>query len=138
MIRVNYSLTGAKELKGFFRRSPERLGWGLKKAALADIQEVMAESQGEVPVETGTLRDAAFIKQDSRGNITFGYDGKHLRPHGHSIVPTDEYMVAVHERLDVKHAEGKAKFLEDPVNRYQQRLEESLGNRVRKFFDFWR
>ena len=41
-------------------------------------------------------------------------------------------MVAVHERLDVYHPNGKAKFLEDPVNRHTRKGTDSIAAKIRK------
>lgn len=37
------------------------------------------------------------------------------------------YALAQHERLDYKHAEGKAKYLEDNMDAYQPRFEAALA-----------
>ena len=95
------------------------------------VQPIMEESQEEVPVDTGTLRDSNFISQPQReGNqvrVTFGYGGENDLTNPKTGQQASEYMLAVHERLDLNHVVGKAKFLEDPVNRARPNLEAEFG-----------
>ena len=59
---------------------------------------VVKEAQRRCPVDTGYLRDNWILK-NSRGVW--------------SIAFTADYAIYVHERLDVKHDVGEAKFLEN-------------------------
>lgn len=138
VVKVTVEVRGHTELQAKLKRAPERLGWGLKKAALEDIEQVMAQSQEQVPIETGALKGSAYISQDSKGNITFGYGGKNVQTNPITGQLTTEYMAAVHERLDLVHPVGRAKFLERPINNYKRRLKRSLTNRVKQYYNFER
>ena len=135
-ITFSTSKKHTSELSREFTRINKRLPWGLKKVAVEEVKNIMEESLDEVPRGTGALADSAFINQDRKGNITFGYGGKNVRKNTATGRTTDEYMLAVHERLDYKHEQGKAKFLEDPVNRHMATLEKDLANRLKTFFRF--
>ena len=135
-ITFSTSKKHTSKLSREFTRINKRLPWGLKKVALQEVKDIMEESLAEVPRGTGALADSAFINQDRKGNITFGYGGKNVRTNAVTGRATDEYMRAVHERLDYKHEQGKAKFLEDPVNRHIATLEKDLASKLRTFFKF--
>jgi hypothetical protein len=89
-------------------------------------EEVMAMSQEQVPVDTGALRDSAFIDEPvrKRGDVSirmgYGGDASNMNPKTYRLV--SDYVVPVHERLDVVHPVGKAKFLEDPLMEKAQEL----------------
>lgn len=135
-MNIQFRVDGIRELQTKFTRLDTRLGWGLKKVARQEIEKVMEESRQEVPTSTGALRDSAFIKQDYRGNLSFGYGGPNAQINPETGESTEDYMVAVHENLQAIHPHGKAKFLEDPVNRFAQRLEHTLLQRLASFFRF--
>ncbi len=60
---------------------------------------VLIEAQKRCPVDTGYLKSHWMIKRE-RGGVW-------------SIVFTAPYATYVHERLDVRHRVGEAKFLEN-------------------------
>lgn len=69
------------------------------------------QSQMLVPVDTGALRNSAYTRHVGRGfdiTVWVGY--------------TVEYAVYVHERLDVHHPIGQAKFLEEPMQTKQPQM----------------
>lgn len=137
-MKITYS-TSKKHNSALSReltRLGKRLPWGLKKVAMEEAQSIMDESLAEVPKDTNSLASSAYINQDRKGNITFGYGGKNAQTNPVSGSNTEEYMLAVHERLDVHHPNGKAKFLEDPVNRHAAALEQNVANKLKNFFKF--
>lgn len=69
---------------------------------------VMGESKKECPVDTGNLRSSGFVGMPENGEMLL-------------IYPV-EYGLYVHENLEAAHPTGKAKFLEDPVNRNLDKL----------------
>lgn len=99
---------------------------GLKEIA----EEIMNESQAEVPVDTSALKQSAFVEEQSK-NILLGYGGPAdtINPKTHQSA--SEYMYYVHEDLSAHHNTGKAKFLEDPLTRHTQVLENTLANKMR-------
>ena len=126
-------LTGDKELQGNIERTVVHVRREAKKFIAAEAEAIMEESMAEVPVETGALKASAFVEIDHEGNATFGYGGGNIQTNPKSGILTEEYMLSVHERLDVIHPNGKAKFLEDPVRRHEQKMESTLAARLRRY-----
>lgn len=89
-------------------------------------EQIMEESKAQVPKDTEALLDSAYIEvttnRRSIVQVTFGYGGTQdkINPKTQKLAST--YAIYVHERLDLNHPVGKAKFLEDPVNQYTQQL----------------
>lgn len=102
-----------------------RVERGTKKATLQACEEIRDLSLAEVPRETNTLAESFFYEvQGAYRNFTatLGYGGKGDPVNPKTGEHASEYMVAVHEDLQANHPVGKAKFLEDPVNRYKARF----------------
>jgi hypothetical protein len=133
-MKVTYEMTGMKQLQGNIERQKIRIKREATKICLAEANSIMQESLSEVPVDTGALARSAFVEQQANGDVTFGYGKEHTQTNGKTGKPTDEYMLAVHERLDVRHTTGKAKFLEDPINRHKDKLEASFARKLRRAF----
>ncbi len=70
-------------------------------------QHLRSESVKEVPVDTGRLRASATVspvkREGGRFYVEVGYG--------------TDYAIYVHERTELRHRVGKAKFLEDPLKR---------------------
>ena len=75
-------------------------------------EPMMAESNAEAPKDTGYMVSTSYIEQPevSNGQISaeMGYRA--------------DYAIYPHERLELHHPVGKAKFLEDPMNRNAPKL----------------
>ena len=99
---------------------------------LEGANDIIEDSRGEVPVDTGTLRSSTFVDEPSRSeteiSVEFGYGRENDMTNPRTGLLASEYMLAVHERLDVAHTNGKAKFLEDPLNEAIPELQNRLGN----------
>lgn len=107
---------------------------GTKKATKAACEDILKDSLNQVPRETDTLAKSAFYEiQGSYRNFTaiIGYGGNGDPINPKTGVPSSEYMVAVHENLEAIHPVGKAKFLEDPVNSYTDKLPRTFAQSVR-------
>jgi hypothetical protein len=103
------------------------VGRGTKQATIDAARAILNKSLEQVPRDTETLASSAFFSVNRRMDTAettwayeaiIGYGGN-----GDPINPdtgrhASEYMVAVHERLDVRHPVGKAKFLEDPMREF--------------------
>lgn len=96
----------------------------LKGAVMSTFREegeqTMTESKLETPVETGALRASGHVDgphdEGSAVWIELAYGGA-----------AAGYALIVHERTDVHHPVGKAKYLEDPAMRMADRLPRSLN-----------
>lgn len=93
-------------------------------------EQIMEASRAQVPQDTQALLDSAYVESRSYRRsllqVTFGYGGPKdtINPKTGELAST--YAIYVHERMDLTHPVGKAKFLEDPVNDYAQRLPQRL------------
>ena len=75
------------------------------RGLLEEAQDTMDASRGEVPVDTGALRDSGDVGSlnvsGSRAAVEFGYSAS--------------YAVIVHEDMNNHHDDGGPKFLEGPT-----------------------
>ena len=98
-------------------------------------QHVMTQSQIEVPKDTETLMNTAYIEQPKvTGNemsITVGYGGAKDKVNPKSGQMAGEYARLVHETLEWKHPRGKWKYLEDPMRAAKAEFEQVTGTELR-------
>jgi hypothetical protein len=90
-----------------------------KQAFTNELEDLLSVSVEQAPVKTGNLRGSASLEINKAPGVLkarLGYGA--------------EYAIYVHERLEVAHPVGKAKFLEDPVNERRDRLIQNIINRV--------
>jgi len=83
--------------------------------------EVLKEAKKKTPVDTGFLQSSGEVEmQDDKAIVRF----------------TAEYALPVHERVEVSHANGEAKFLEKGVNIVLSRktVEDVLARNIRELF----
>lgn len=93
-------------------------------AAAAVYQEtiqVYTESIKQVPVEYGRLRSSASVLAPKNVDnpecvITYG----------------TEYAIFVHERTDLRHTNGKAKYLSDPVHAASAGWSDRIAQRTKQ------
>lgn len=95
----------------------------VEQALESMAEEIIRESEFEVPVDTGTLKYSSFrgdvIAQEDKLLIHFGYASPQTdRINPETGKPASRYAAEVHEDLSVFHVVGKAKFLEDPTIAY--------------------
>lgn len=90
----------------------------------AEGQAIMAESVRQVPVDTGRLRASAYVSSPRDGasgpEVTLGYG--------------TSYALPVHERTEIPHKVGKAKYLEDPMNAARAGYADRVGARARRMW----
>lgn len=101
------------------------------RAIYMEANKVFAESQMQVPVDTGALRASGMVSrptqtaksvevQISYGGTAAGFDGE------------VGYAAIVHENLGAHHEVGKAKYLEDPVTEAAPEFAERVADSVDK------
>ncbi len=111
------------DMRQFQRRMQvlERQVEGAGRKALRDAAEVvLGEAQQLCPVKTGTLAGSATVDEaasDDR-NVQFGFN--------------TDYAAIVHEREDVAHEQGQAKFLQEAIQRTLPRVNDALGKRIKE------
>lgn len=86
-------------------------GKDLEKAGLDKLELqgdlILAQAKLQCPVDEGPLRDSGKVARDNENKciwVSFGSG------------PSKKYAVKQHERTDLYHDDGKAKYLEDPFN----------------------
>jgi len=108
---------------------------GTKRATKAAAKEIFENSQKQVPKQSATLARSGYYeirgyRRDFEAVIGYGGNGNPINPA--TGERASEYMVAVHEDLEAKHPNGKAKYLEDPVREYQQKFLTRAASIIRK------
>lgn len=113
-------VTGLKDLIRNVEKAKKFERLAVAQAIYLEGQRIMRESVREVPVDTGRLRQSAYIQRPRiQGNpqLMMGYGTK--------------YALPVHERLEARHETGKAKYLEDPINRAKPGYAKRVAERAR-------
>lgn len=79
-------------------------------------EETMTDAKDQTPVQYGVLKNSGHVAQ-------------HATPGDLEVVLAfgTEYAVYVHERLDVRHTNGNAKFLERAVNKTASHLAQDIA-----------
>ena len=94
-------------------------------AVFLEASRVMGVSIREVPVDTGRLRATGFVTPPDVTtrdvSVQLGYG--------------TEYAVPVHERTEVQHRTGKAKYLSDPLNAAQSGAARRIARDTRTLFE---
>ena len=121
-----------KRLDYFCTRFPNQVAAALKQEA----ELTMTESKGEVPVDTGSLRNSGFVDEPKiDGNqisVKIGYGGVATKVNPKTGEVTTTYAVIVHEDTTMNHTVGNAKFLENPIKRRRERLMANINMRVKR------
>ncbi len=124
-MKVSIKLKGVKEVKKKLKEYPFKTLKALGRALYEESQVILGESKKQCPVDTGTLRSTGHVTDPeyarSSVDVQIGYGG-----------PAAPYAIYVHERLDVRHKVGKAKFLEDPVKEALPKLPSVISAKVRE------
>jgi len=89
-----------KKLKSLTQNAPKKFARGM----LAWGEKVMTISRERCPKDTGELSSTGAIETNETKR------GLSMR-----FVYGTEYAVPQHERLDYEHADGEAKYLENPM-----------------------
>lgn len=90
------------------------------------IQMVFEETQTAVPEATGQLRQS--------GKIVTSEDGLHAEISYGEGLP-DGRALAVHERLDLHHPRGGAKYLSNPLSAAAPKVAEVIADGIRQKLD---
>lgn len=112
-----------------------RVAQAAADALYEQAKGIMDKSIEQVPVDTGTLKASAYVERPTVTNtqitIDFGYGGPNDQVNPKSGQRASEYAIFVHERLDVHHTVGKAKYLEDPLNDAIRDMDSKLASKVK-------
>jgi hypothetical protein len=106
-VAFDVQVTGLKEIASAFEKSKGAVRDAMATGVWAVAQNTLTRAKQKVPVDTGALRSSGTVdpatppKAGQLVEITAGFGG-----------PAAPYAIVVHERTDIAHREGEAKFLE--------------------------
>lgn len=111
---------GLNTLQGYIKDGSERAAEAIRNEMTSVVATIFEESQHQVPVRYGYLKGSGVNEKDGENGRVIGYGG-----------PAAGYALHVHEDLSAHHKPPtKAKFLEDPVNKYIGELEGKVADVV--------
>ena len=123
-MEVGLKVEGVAELLANFKKVDKKLGRRVRRGLIRAGLHLQSESQKIVPVDTGNLKASA----DTRAS-GYGWHTEVL------VLYTAAYAVYVHERTELRHAEGKfAKFLERPAREGRNELLRIIAEDMRGVF----
>jgi len=116
-------MKGLSKTLGGMDMSQEKIRKAYSKALTMEAEELMAESQEQVPVDKGFLKNSKFVKTHftaKRGDIriVLGYD--------------IEYATEVHN-TNKNYRHGKWKYLTDPLQSRSSGFYARMAQRIRLF-----
>lgn len=119
---ISMEIIGLKEMLKNLVDAGDRGKKAVGAGLYLEANNIIADSLREVPVDLGALKNSRYatLPNVSGANVTveIGYGGS-----------AKEYAVIIHERTDYKHPEGgKAKYLQDPVNKAASGFAKNVTN----------
>ena len=97
----------------------------LAKAMVRVAEEIVGDAKEDCPVEFGNLKASGHVQMPEKGflglNVQLGFGGPAGGGGSYASAPSNRqdvgYALPVHERTDVHHEVGSAKFLEKAVQK---------------------
>ena len=99
---MSFSVNGLDKVLGNLEKYKKETAQKTKKAVMDCIQNLSTESAEQVPVDTHNLQRSRVAEMTSE------YTGE--------VSYNTPYALKQHENLFYWHTQGKAKYLEDPLN----------------------
>lgn len=134
-MQITCKVTGIQKVARELDLSPAKVRDAAARGLVEHAHRVMELSQTEVPKDTNTLADSGYVGEVLAGrysvSIGIGYGGPNDQTNPKTGQLASQYAGMVHEMIGVPHHNGKAKFLEDPVNQLAPDLLEAVGKHVR-------
>ena len=125
---ATFEIEGIPQLKAALRKAGDRAPKALASAFYIEAEKIMRASREIVPVSSGRLKGSAVVQLPeinmSGVSIEFGYGGA-----------ASTYAAAVHERLDLHHPVGRAKFLEEPTLEAAHGMGQRMAVTIRKYLE---
>ena len=122
---INLRLDGIKEMQRALEQLGPKANFALRRSLTTEAEKIMAKAKRLTPVDTGTLRATGHVQppvvEPEQIEITLGFGG-----------PAARYAIFVHERTELRHTVGQAKFLEQPVNEAAEGLANRLARELRR------
>jgi hypothetical protein len=123
-------VTGDKLLIARLNKYKKTVDARIKQNMKNGAGQIMALSLTKTPEKTGELRDRAYfegpVKSVDGYAVEVGYEKlAHIKEE-------NRYAVPVHERTEVHHKIGQAKFLEDAVNEFEDEWKDLMSDAHKK------
>ena len=117
---ASFRVTGIENVSENLRRLAQSVPLKAAHALNVVAEETMTDSKERTPVETGTLKRSGTVHQHATpmrlsAGLSYG----------------TEYAVYVHERTELRHPVGEAKFLENAIKFTSMFFEERIANEIR-------
>lgn len=104
------------ELLGRLKRLEQSFPEILEEAMAQEMVDVYKDMMPRIPKDTGALRESAYVERLGNGSVEVGV--------------SQSYGIFVHERTELHHPVGEAKFLEKAWNFRKPGMEERIRRRV--------
>lgn len=133
-IDMNVKVVGMENVIGRIRAIMQNAEDGGTEGIMQVAREVYRKSQEQIPRETGTAAASGYITRVrtlAGPRVTVGYGGGKARVNPKTGQSAADYLLPLHERLDTFHPNGKAKFLEDPLNEAAATIAQVVADGVR-------
>mgnify|MGYP000935691953 CR=1 FL=1 len=122
---IHLELKGTREMEKALRKLGDKAEFAMKRALTTEAEKVMAIAKRLTPVDTGALRASGHVQRPvvdkNKIEVTLGFGGS-----------AASYAIFVHERTELRHTVGQAKFLEQPVNEAARGLADRLAQELRR------
>lgn len=109
--------TGQIDLEAALQKVIDGARKGIEEAA----EDVLNRSNDLIPTASGELRDSGTVTKESDDGVAISYGNNGSAP----------YAVAQHERTELRHDDGQAKFLETAFLGGQERTAGIIGDAIR-------
>lgn len=115
--------TGASGIGAALQQQLERLRQAAGQGVYAAANNIMVNAKDRVPVDLGTLKGSGYVTaprvEGDTVSVEAGFGG-----------PAESYAGIVHERTEVGHPHGEAKFLERAVDAGRQEAKDVIASFV--------
>lgn len=133
-VTMSYQIVGLEQTQRAMQRALRDGAEALAAGLVIEAERIMTESKRECPVDIGTLRSTGHVQppdiaSDGSATVQLGYGG-----------PAVDYALRQHEDTTLRHEKrqkdgslkdvGKAKYLEDPLNRARRGFDARLARHV--------
>lgn len=117
---LKFNVKGLKKVKDNLAKFNRQGKSAVAAALYQEGQSIGRNSRDRTPVDTGLLRETIYVQRPKINNpdVAIGYGAF--------------YAVFVHERTELRHKIGEAKFLQKALNRASRGFVGRVGARTRK------
>lgn len=109
---MSFSINGLDKVLGNLKQYGKDRAVGTKKAVMDCGQHLKLESQEQVPVDTHKLQRSPQVEFVEENTVEVSYN--------------TPYALKQHENLFYRHTQGKAKYLEDPLNANREKYKNHI------------